>query len=51
MEDNQQSPSPVIVFLKKIWPFVYRVINGILYFLLSLIRGFFKMAFQMIKGD
>jgi hypothetical protein len=51
MDENQRQPSPVMVILKKIWPFIYRVINTVLYFLLSLIRGFFKMAFQMIKGE
>jgi len=50
MEENKQQ-SPFIVLLKKIWPFIYRVINTVIFFLLSLIRGFFRMAFQMIKGN
>jgi len=50
MEDNIQPESPVIVFFKKIWPFLYRVTYSILYFFLSLFRGFFRMAVEMIKG-
>jgi len=49
MQDNLQQ-SPFIIFLKKIWPFFYRVLNGILYFLFMLIKGFFRNAIQMIKG-
>jgi len=49
MQDNLQQ-SPAIIFLKKIWPFVYRVINGIIYFIIMLIRGFFRNAITMIKG-
>jgi hypothetical protein len=49
MQDNLQV-SPFIVFMKKIWPFFYRVLNGILYFLFSLIKGFIKNAIRMIKG-
>jgi hypothetical protein len=50
MEENLQQ-SPVIVFLKKIWPFVYRVINGVIYFIFSVIRSMFRMAIEMIKGS
>lgn len=49
MQENVQQ-SPFIIFLKKIWPFFYRVLNGIIYWLAQLIRGFFKNAIQMIKG-
>jgi len=50
MQDNQQQ-SPFIVFMKKIWPFVYRVINAIFYFLIMLIRNFVRDAIQSIKGS
>jgi len=49
MQENQ-AQSPFIVFLKKIWPFIYRVINGILYFVMMLIRNFVRDAIQSIKG-
>lgn len=49
MQENMQQ-SRVMIFLKKIWPFINRVINGIVYFIISLIKGFFKTAMQMIKG-
>ncbi|HWY80132.1 MAG TPA: hypothetical protein VNW29_07280 [Candidatus Sulfotelmatobacter sp.] len=49
MENNLQQ-SPIIVFMKKVWPFIYRVINGIIYFIIMLIRNFFKDAIRMIKG-
>jgi hypothetical protein len=49
MQDNQVQSS-FIVFLKKIWPFIYRVINTSLYFVMMLIRNFFKDAINMIKG-
>lgn len=50
MQDNTQQ-SPVVIFLKKIWPFFHRVLNGVFYFLISLIKGFFQNAIQMIKGS
>ena len=49
MEENQQQ-SPFIVLLKKIWPFIYRVINAVVYFIIMIIRNFFKDAIRMIKG-
>jgi len=49
MQDNLQE-SPFIIFVKKIWPFIYRVINGIVYFILSVIRSMFRIAIEMIKG-
>jgi len=49
MQDNQVE-SPFIVFLKKIWPFIYRVINTVVYFLIMLIKNFVRDAIQSIKG-
>ena len=36
--------------LKEAWPTIYRLINGFLYFLLTLIRGGIKLAIQQFKG-
>lgn len=36
-------------FLIKIWPNVYKVINEILYFIVSVIKGIFKYAVRQIK--
>lgn len=49
MQDNLRE-SPFIVFMKKIWPFIYRVINAVFYFLIMLIRNFFREAIRSIKG-
>ncbi len=49
MQDNLQQ-SPFIVFMKKIWPFVYRVINAVLYFLIMVIKNFVRDAIESIKG-
>ncbi|HSX08644.1 MAG TPA: hypothetical protein VLF93_00645 [Candidatus Saccharimonadales bacterium] len=49
MQDNQVQ-SPYIVFLKKIWPYVYRVINTTLYFIINLIKNFVRDAIQSIRG-
>ncbi|CAN5163057.1 hypothetical protein BH09PAT1_BH09PAT1_0660 [soil metagenome] len=37
-------------YLKAVWPTVYRIINGGLYFILGLIRTFFKVARDEITG-
>ncbi|MBA3723517.1 MAG: hypothetical protein H0W89_01325 [Candidatus Levybacteria bacterium] len=50
MQENVQQ-HPIILFLRKIWPYVSRVINTVLYFIISLIKNFFKIAMQMIKGN
>lgn len=50
MEENVQQ-SPFIVLLKKIWPFIYRVINRVVYFIIMLIRNFFRDAIRSIKGS
>lgn len=36
-------------FLVNIWPTVYKVINEILYFAVSVIKGIFKYGFRQIK--
>lgn len=35
-------------FLKQIWPTVYRIINGGVYFILNLIKNSVRMAVQQI---
>lgn len=37
------------IFLIKIWPTVYRIINGFLYFLLTVIRSIVSIAINQIK--
>jgi len=39
------------IILIKIWPTVYRIINGFLYFILSLVKGIVSIAISQIKGD
>lgn len=36
--------------MKIIWPPINKVVNAVFYFLVSLVKSFFKVAFQMIKG-
>jgi hypothetical protein len=36
---------------KKIWPTIYRVINGGIYFLLYLIKSIGRMSIDQIKGS
>ena len=43
--------SRIKVFLKQIWPYVYRILNSIFYFILGIIRYFFRNAIKMIKGE
>ncbi len=50
MEENSQQ-SKFIIFLRKIWPFIYRVLNSTFYFILGIIKYFFKNAIAMIKGE
>lgn len=49
MQENIQQ-SKVVIVLKKIWPAIYRVINTSVYFLLSLIKTFFKDVMRSISG-
>ena len=46
MEENKYK-----AFLIKIWPTVYRIINSILYFIISLIKVIVKAAFKQLKGE
>lgn len=48
MQENTQQ-SQFIIILKKIWPYIYRVINTVLYFIIMIIKNFFKDAIRMIK--
>ncbi len=50
MQENVQESS-FMRLLKKVWPFINKVLNNIVYFFMSLIKGFFKNAIQMIKGN
>lgn len=49
MQDNIQQ-SKFMIILKKIWPVINRVLNGVFYFIVTIIKNFFKDAFRMIKG-
>lgn len=41
----------LIAYLETIWPYIYRGINGTFYFILNLIRTFFKVAIEELKGQ
>jgi hypothetical protein len=43
--------SRVILLLRRVWPFVYRIINAIFYFIVNLIKYFIANAVKMIKGE
>lgn len=49
MQENAQQ-SRVVIFLKKIWPAIYRIINSTLYFILSIIKNIFNGIISQIKG-
>ncbi|MCL4418885.1 hypothetical protein M1146_02150 [Patescibacteria group bacterium] len=38
------------IFLINIWPTIYRVINAVIYFVISLIKGIVTLAIKQIKG-
>ncbi len=44
MEENR-----VKIFLMQIWPAVYRIINGIFYFLINLIKSTVSLAIKQIR--
>jgi hypothetical protein len=50
MQENTQQ-SRVIIFLKKIWPIFYRILNKSTYFIIMLIRNFIKDAIGMIRNS
>lgn len=37
-------------YLKSIWPTIYRIINSILFFVISVIKGMVKIAVRQLKG-
>ncbi|GIW61370.1 MAG: hypothetical protein KatS3mg089_0222 [Patescibacteria group bacterium] len=41
----------LLAYLKAIWPRVYRLINGALYFVLNLIRSIIIFAYKQIRGE
>lgn len=46
MEEENRFKTIII----KIWPAIYRIINGLLYFLLTLVRAIVKIAVNQLKG-
>ena len=50
MDPTMQQPSRIKIFLAQIWPYVYRVINGVVYFLFHFIINGIKRAIDQIKG-
>lgn len=50
MPQSLHQPSPVILFLKKIWPFLNRAIRVTFYYIFMLIKNFFSDVVEMIKG-
>jgi hypothetical protein len=50
MKENTQE-SEFIRLLKKIWPFINRVVNTSFYFIMSLIKGIAKGISDQIKGS
>ncbi len=45
-----QQPSPLILLLKKVWPSVYRIINGGLYFVVHLGKILVSRSIDQIRG-
>ena len=43
-------PNPFVSFMKKIWPVVYRIINSVFYFILSVIKSIFRGIMEQMKG-
>ncbi|HSW48363.1 MAG TPA: hypothetical protein VLG67_04780 [Candidatus Saccharimonadales bacterium] len=50
MENNQQQ-SRFKIIIQQIWPYINKILNYIFYFILGLIKTFFRYAKQMIKGE
>jgi hypothetical protein len=42
--------SKFMIALKTIWPVINKVLNMVFYFLISIIKSFFRTAMQMVKG-
>lgn len=49
MQENMQV-SPVMALLKKAWPAMSRVINYVVYIIMSVIKATFKGITDQIKG-
>lgn len=45
-----QPPNPIVVILKKIWPTIYRIVNGFFYFILNFIKTVVRLAIEQVKG-
>lgn len=43
--------SSTLIFLKNIWPKIYRIINNIFFFLLRVLKGTVKIAKDQIKQN
>ena len=46
-----QDENKLKAILIQIWPTIYRIINTVIYFLLSLIKGIVNLAIRQIKGE
>lgn len=40
----------LLAYLKSVWPTIYRIINGGIYFVFTTMRAFIKLAWQEIQG-
>lgn len=40
-----------MAYLETVWPYIYRGINGAFYFILNMIKTFFKVAIEELKGQ
>jgi hypothetical protein len=45
-----QPDSKLMIVMKTIWPPINKVLNMVFYFVVSMIKGFFRTAMQMVKG-
>ena len=49
MQENVQQ-SPVMRAIKKAWPVINRFVNGVLYFIMGVIKNIIKGAMDQFKG-
>ena len=49
MQENTKV-SPIVLALKKAWPYIYRFINTCIYFISTVIRSIVKGIVEQIKG-
>ncbi len=45
-----QQSSQLVYYLKKIWPTLYKILNGFLYFCVNLIKSIVSRSLQQIRG-